>query len=433
MADVPDDIPREDNGFTDGQVRRGLWASIAASSLGVMHYRLLWPTGLLSVGILLTLGVTKFQIAVLTATLPLSRCAEIIASYAMQRTGRRRELFTWTHIVSRLLWVALVLTWYVRAEYLPWRLPILFAILLASSLLAWTGANAWLSWMGDLIPTHARARYFGFRQIFEKGFEIVGGLCVGWYLGTRPPYGQYIIVVCVLVTFGVLDILVFRFLVPHPVLAPTRRRGQLKDLITIPLRDRKYRKLVLFLATWTFAAGLLQAYIWVFIKGEAYLNLSYLFGYTNLAIAGVCLMGMSYFWGRVGDRWQPRRALTVCVLMGVTPPFYYAFATPTFVLPIYLAWAIGSMAWAGIMVFSYQYAISMAPAAERSVYLAFQSAVLGLVGAAAFLAAGGIVWLLQWVTLPWGLCDLQVLFCLTGVGRLLSLIWVSRMDNMHRS
>ena len=66
MSD-PNDIPTTDNGFTDGQVRRGLWASIAASSLGVMHYRLLWPTGLLSVGILLALGVTKFQIAVLTA------------------------------------------------------------------------------------------------------------------------------------------------------------------------------------------------------------------------------------------------------------------------------------------------------------------------------------------------------------------------------
>lgn len=432
----PNDMNGSGLGFTDREVRRGLWASIAATSLGAMHYRLLWPTGLLAVGLMLSLGVSKYQVAVLTATMPLSRFAEIISSYATQRTGRRRELFTWAHILSRLLWVPLALTYFISGEYLPWRVPALFVILLASSLLAWTAANAWLSWMGDLLPSGIRGRYFGVRQVCEKTFEIVGGLCVGWYLsmGETTTHTQYVIVVCVLVTFGILDILVFRFWVPHPVLEPTRKRGQLRQLIAVPLRDRRYKRLVLFLAGWTFASGLLQPYIWVFIKGEEYLGLSYMMGYVILAVSGVCLGGTSYFWGHFGDRWNPRKALALCVAIGFTPPFYYLFATPQNTLPIYLAWAVGSIAWSGILVYTFQYGISMAPARERSMYLAFQSAVLGLVQGAAFLSAGGILKLMAWTDLRLGgYSDLQILFCLAGLGRLLSFIPLIRMEGSHRS
>ena len=419
--------------FTEGQVNRGLRWSIAASAFGVMHYRLLSPTSLLAVGIMLTLGVTKFQIGVLAATMPLARFAEIVASYQLQRTGRRREIFTWTHIASRLLWVPFVLTFFIRGEFIAWRIPTIFFILLASSLLLWTGSNAWLSWMGDLVPRNRRARYFGIRQIWEKGFEIAAGLCVGYYLLQDPPYEDLILVVCLLVGFGIIDILIFRYLVPHPRLAPTRQRGQLKGLFTKAMHDRTYRKLIVFIGSWMFASGLMTPYMFMFVRGKAYLGMSYRDGYWVVAISGACLMGMSYFWGRVGDRWRPRRALALCVVIGLFSPFGYVFATPAYTLPVYVSWAIGSTAWAGIMVLSFQYAISMAPAKERSIYLAFQSAALGLVTAAAFLSADGIVWLLQWVSIPAGLCDLQLLFCLAGVGRALSLIPLSRMEDTHRS
>ena len=419
--------------FTEHEVRRGLRWSITASAIGVMFFQLLTPTGLLAVGIMLAQGVTKFQIGILAATLPLARFAEITASYAMQRTGRRRELFTWTHLVSRLLWVPLVLTYYLPQAAAAWRVPVLFVILLASSLLAWTGSNAWLSWMGDLIPTHRRGRYFGIRQVIMRGVAIVAGLAIGFFLRETPPYEHLVLVVCVLVGFGIADILIFRYLVPHPALAPTRRGGQLRELISTALGDRRYRRLVAFIAAWYFSSGLMMPYLWVFIKGEDYLNLGYRFGYVNLAISGACLMGMSYFWSRRGDRWRARPALALSAVIGAVSPFLYSFATRTFTLPIVVAWAVGSVAWAGILVLSFQYSISLAPAKERSIYLAFHSAVTGLITAAAFLSADAIVWALQWVTLPWGLCDLQALFWLSGLGRALTLIAVARLDDTPRS
>ena len=332
------------------------------------------------------------------------------------------------------LWIAIVLTHYVRGGYLAWRVPILFVVLLFSSLLTWMGANAWLSWMGDLIPSNIRGRYFGVRQIFEILVEMTGALCVGWYLTNGPvTHTQYVLVVCILVGFGIVDILIFRLWVPHPVLRPTRMRGELRDLIRPALRDQRYRRLVAFLAVWMFSSGLMQPYMWVFIKGEEYLGASYWIGGTIWAVSCAARGASSYFWGHLGDHWSPRRVLKLCVLISVASPFHYLLATRQTLWPVYLGYVVGSVSWAGIFVFMFQYGISMAPSKERSVYLAFQGVVLGLVGTAAYLSAGGIVWLLQWVALPEGLCDLQLLFCLAGVGRLVSLVPLSRMENTRRS
>ena len=424
--------------FTDSQVRKGLWLSIFASSLGVLHYGLLAPTSLLAVGFMLALDVDKFWIAVLSATLPLSRVMEIVGSYLTHRTGRRRQIFAWPLISSRMLWVGIVLVplllgsqWtFDAAKGTAVLLPTLFALLLTSSLLTWIGANAWLSWMGDLIPEQIRGRYFGVRQVCEVVVSTAGMLLVGWYMGEHPIYGQYVVVFCILVFFGVADVLLF-LRVPHPEVTVSRDEGEIRRMFLLPFRDRRYRQLMLFLGTWMFGSGLLHPYMWVFIKSNDYLGLTYMFGAVSMAIGGSCRAGTSYVWGLLGDHWSARKALLLCVLVSVTPPFYYLFATPTSKLPIYLAWAIGSVAWSGIIVLAFRYTIALAPPRQRSMYLACYSAMMGLVGTAAYLCAGGLVLLLNGIEIPvgpwvWG--DLQVLFCIAGVLRGLSLIPLFRMD-----
>ena len=422
--------------FTDKQVRNGLGVSILASSLGVLHYGLLVPGGLLATGFLLWMGVSKFLVAALAVTLPLSRFAEILGSWVVQRTGRRRQLFFWAHVASRLLWVPIVLIpSAIGAEHDVARLAALFALLFSSSLLASAGANAWLSWMGDLIPGDVRGRYFGTRQIFEVSAMLLGGLAVGWFMGGAPDYARYLVVFPALVAFGIADILLFRW-VPHPEAPPRPDGASVRELLFRPLRDPQYRRLIFFLVTWMIASEMFGPFMWIFVSSPEYLNLSYLTGFAIMAVSGVCRVGTSYFWGYVADRWSPKKVLTLCVIISLTPPFYYLFATRDFTLPLYLAWGVGSLAWSGIGVLTFQYTISMAPARERSMYLACHSAIMGLVSAAGYLAAVGIVWLLRDVHLhvgPWVWCDLQILFCLTGLGRIVSLYPLSRMTDTQRS
>jgi len=272
--------------------------------------------------------------------------------------------------------------------------------------------------------------------------RLLAAFCIAQYLewvGT-PTWVHYLQVVCVLVTFGIADILIFWLWVPHPVLAPTRDRmrlGSAVAFISAPLRDRRYRRLVLFLGSWMFASSLLGSYVWVFVNNEAYLGLSFMFNFRMQLIAGVFYMVASWVWGQLGDRWRLKRALTLCVLISVTPPFYYLFATREVTWPITMAWIVGTVSWAGIFVYSYQCGIALAPARERSMYLAFQSAVLGVVAAAAYFTSAALVKLADGMepVRMWGYewTDLQLIFCLAGVGRLLSLIPLTRLKDIPRS
>jgi len=97
---------------------------------------------------------------------------------------------------------------------------------------------------------------------------------------------------------------------------------------------------------------------------------------------------------------------------------------------------VGSVAWAGIFIYTFQYGISMAPTKERSMYLAFQSAALGLVMAGSYFISGGVVKLMEGMEPihvgPYVWKDLQLLFCLAGLGRLLSLTALIRMPGASR-
>ena len=133
-----DDLPR-------AKIMRGLWLSVLAGAFGGAFYQL--TIGVIFVGFALALGASNRQIGFLTSTMALGSLAQLFGSYLIQRTGRRRRLFVTTFLISRSLWVLIILVPLVIPEELAnWRIPMVFAILLASNVLHALGANAWMSW-----------------------------------------------------------------------------------------------------------------------------------------------------------------------------------------------------------------------------------------------------------------------------------------------
>ena len=417
--------------FSAGQIRRGIGVTILASTVGAVFYTQANVLSLLFAGYVLALGVSNLVMAFLVATLPLSATAEIVMAYLIQRTGRRQAFFTWGLILSRLLWIPIItIPFYIGPEHHALRLTVLFLLLFASSIISVAGGNAWGSWMGDLVPQTILGRYFGYRQVYTVLAPMLTGIVVGLYLDYHTGFGGFTVVVAVLLVFGVVDILLFRW-VPHP---PVRRRDEehtLWEMLRLPLSDVRYRRVIVFFALWTFTAGLLAPYVGIFQRGSAYADMSFTTGNVYGAIAGVCLVVTSYFWGRLADRWSGKKVLTTCLLIAATPPFYYLFATPGHTWPILLAMAIGNVGWGGVFVVNVQMIIGMAPARDRSMYLACQSAVIGLVTTVTYLAAGVIVKLLDGVEVavgPFVWRDLHLLFLISGVARLACLIPLRSLD-----
>ena len=153
--------------FTPEDIRRGLWVTIAAAVLGTVFYVQATPMTTLFARFALDLKISKPLMAILAATLPLAAVPEIFMAWLIQHTGRRQAFFTWGLVLSRLLWLPIILLpFYIGAEHYSVQMVLLVALLFASSVISVAGGNAWGSWMGDLVPASVLGRYFGLRTAF---------------------------------------------------------------------------------------------------------------------------------------------------------------------------------------------------------------------------------------------------------------------------
>ena len=412
------DLPR-------AKIMRALWLSIGAGAFGSAFFQL--TIGVIFVGFALALGASNLQIGFLTSTLPLGGLAQLFASYLIQRTGRRRLLFMASYLISRSLWLLVILVpLLIPEEHADHRIPAVFAILLVSNLLHALGSNAWLSWMGDLIPGDIRARFFGTRQAITTATGMATGLLAGKYMdwwetgvvkGSREHFLGFATLFGAAVALGVLDILIYRF-IPHPRVHRDADPPVFRETLGKVLKNRNFRRLVLLFAWWYVATGIAIPFFNVYFREDLHLK------YTTITwfgiASGVVFIGMSYLWGRVVHLVGSKSILGVSFLLAGLGPMMYIFTTPERIWPVLLAFVIGSMGWAATFMLSMNLTIALSPRVERPVYLAWFFAVTGTVTACSYALGGQIA---EWLTpvsfslFGFRVAHLQVLFVLTGILR----------------
>lgn len=411
--------------FSPEEIRRGLWVTIAAAVLGTVYYVQATPMSLVFARFALDLKISNPLMAILAATLPLATIPEIFMAWLIQRTGRRQAFFTWGLVLSRLLWLPIILIpFYVPAEDYGLQVTLLVSLLFLSSIISVAGGNAWGTWMGDLVPGSVLGRYFGIRTAFTTMAAMITGVLTSLYVDRHSNFHGYAWVIGVLLTFGLADIALFRW-VPHPPMRPREEQHSLWDMVRIPLSNAGYRNVIILFGMWSFIAGLVNPYGGFFCLGASYAGMSMTRSAVYGAIGGGCLVLTSYFWGRLSDRWSARKVLVICLVFTLPPPFLIAMTTPEHTWTILAANILGNIGWGGIFVVMMQYLIGLAPAKERSMYLACQSATMGVITAVSCLAAGLIVKALgslEWHVGPFVLRDLHMIFILSGVARLLCFI-----------
>jgi MFS family permease len=286
------------------------------------------------------------------------------------------------------------------------------------------GGNAWGTWMGDLVPGAVLGRYFGIRTALTTLAAMVAGVATSMYVDRHSNFHGYAWVIAVLLVFGFADVVLYRW-VPHPPMRPREEQHSLWDMVRIPLSNAGYRNVIILFGLWNFIAGLVNPYGGFFCLGAKYAGMSMTRSSIYGAIGGGCMVLTSYYWGRMSDRWSPRKVLAICIVFTLPPPFLIAMTTPEHTWPMLVANVFGNIGWGGIFVVMMQYLIGLAPAKERSMYLACQSAVMGVVVALSCLVAGVIVkalGTLEWHIGPYVWRDLHILFILSGVARFLCFI-----------
>jgi len=421
-------------------IMRGLWISIGASALGGAFFQL--TIGVIFTGFALALGASNRQIGFLMGAMPLGSVAQLFASYIIQRTGRRRQLFMTSYLVSRSLWLLVILVpFVVPEEHAGWRVPAVFTVLVVSNLLHSLGNNAWLSWLGDLIPGDVRGRFFGTRQAITTGTGLVAGLLAARYMdwweswtveGSAQHFQGFATLFGGAVVLGVLDILLFHF-IPHPRVHRDEEPVSFRRSLVGVLRNRNFRRLTLLFAWWSMATGVAIPFFNVYFREE--LGLDYMTITLFGVLSSVTLILMSFLWGRVVHLMGSKLILAISFCLAGIGPTMYIFTTPERIWPLGLAFMIGAMGWAATFMLSMSLVIATSPQKERSVYLAWFYCVIGVATAAAYALGGQIAhWLepVSFTVFGFTVAHLQVLFLLTGVLRLSCLLPLLAVEDIER-
>ena len=288
------------------QVRRTMHLTILEGSFTQVFLN--WTTGSVLVGFMLHLGAAPTELALVSAAPHLSQLASPFAAYVAALLGRRKVLTAAMALGSRLTWLlaAALPMFALPDDARPWAL--IGLVLLASFFLA-AHNTLWTAWMGDVVPERERGRAFGLRTGVMGVVGTGANLAAGVFLDRVGAPLSFQVVLLVAVVAGLAGAGVVLQQIDPPTAA---ERVRWRQLLTLPWRDRGFRRLLRFTAYWNFVVMLSGPFVTPFYLQELGMTFTQVaFASTITALTALVTTSL---WGRVTDRVGHKRVLMLGTL-----------------------------------------------------------------------------------------------------------------------
>jgi MFS family permease len=366
----------------------------------------------------LHLGASPLVIGLLGALPVACNVLNVPAAWLTHLVGRKR-LAVAAVGASRLMFLPLV-----AFPYLPvsdaTRLQLFIALVAVTAVLAVIGNNAWIAWMGDLLPASVRGRFFGRRTMFLTVAGAASSLGAGLMLDALSPRGWKSEALAGLAAVACLAGLVSIWLLRRqyePAPANTLAEpGGLAALVAC-LRDRAVRPFLWYQLAWNAAVAAVGG----FISFHMLVNLQMTFAMVaahGVAVAVVRIIAAP-LWGRAVDRLGARPVLVLCSFGVAGVPAIWMFPTPERLWPIALEAVLAGVLWGGHGIAAVDLSVGLAPRSGRPFYLAAFATAGGLGFAAASILAGLLASALpaQFVLLGFSWTGIHILLLVSALAR----------------
>lgn len=375
--------------------------------------------GAVLTGWALYLGCTTFAIGLLAALPFIAQVLQLPAVWISSAFGKRRVAILAVGL-SRVALLPLVVL-----PFVSWspgtKQGVLLGVTAVTAIFGCVGNNAWIAWMGDLVPTTIRGRYFGRRTAICALGGAVASLAAGLVLdGLRVDHGHALaalaLVACVAGAFTTW--LMSRQHDPSPEGARTALPGWSAALA--PLSDPAARRWITYLLVWNGAVGLSSAFYAVHMLK----NLQIGFALVAAHAAGVAATRMlcAPLWGRVIDRMGARPVLIACTFALTILPAMWVFTSPERTWIIAIDAVLAGTLWSGHTLAAFSLPLAVTPREGRRFCLAIFSTAAGLAFAVASTSAGALAEMMpeSFVIAGSTFFGLQVLFAMSSVSRVVA-------------
>jgi len=341
------------------------------------------------------LGATPLLVGVLWALPFFSHAFQVPAVWVTSWLGRKRAAVVTSSLGRQVTLPIAVLPFVdVSLDAKRWIVVGLFAL---SSVLAVLAHNAWLAWMGELVPARIRGAYFGRRSAVCGLVATAASLVIAIALDAGRAHASLTYVLAAVVVarsaagVGTTFFMLRQHDVPSPTAVPRPR-----DFAT-PVRDRAYRKLLAYRGAWGIATGLGASLSAVFMLRA--LGLGFVGVATYASVVAVLRLITTPMWGRTLDRAGGRRVLVACSFGAAVSSLAWVFATPTSVWLIAFDAVVSGLLLSGQELAVFTLPLSSAPSASRPVYAAASVMVGGIAYGVASVGAGALASVVSWRTL----------------------------------
>ena len=245
------------NGYpaSAGETSVRKWLTFASVEGACANVFTVLTSGAFLTGLALMLGADDFALGLLGAIPFLAQVAQLLAAYLVDRTGYRKLICLWCSVAGRQIW------WIVLPVVLlafPWRLGALILVVAFSSLALMIATPAWMAWMADLVPDRIRGRYFGYRSAAVAITTLAATIGGGLVLDRFRTGGQANVGFAAIIGAAGLFALIAAILLNR---IPDRPPRELKigfswSRFLVPLRDHRFRHLLIVFCGWNIAIGI---------------------------------------------------------------------------------------------------------------------------------------------------------------------------------
>ena len=363
-----------ENDLSEEEVQKGLKAVIKD---GLTSQAMITLTGgVFLVAFALKLGASNKVIGLLAGIPPLMQLIQLPSIYLVEKYRKRRTICIYASLLSRVFWLLIAFIPFIVSPEIG--LIILIISLLLHTALAAISNTSWNSWMHDLIPHEQLGTFFSKRMSLTTSVGVVLYLIAGYFIdfwkGVFPEYELYAysLLFSLGFIFGIMGVY-FISTIPEPRMYINRKI----DLL-MPFKDRNFKNLMVFLASWNFAVNLAAPFFTVYMIKRLNLGISLIISLTVLSqIVNVLFFGI---WGKLSDKFSNKSVLSVSGPLFMTCIFMWTFTTLpekyvlTFPLLVVIHILMG-ISMAGVTLASRNISIKLAPKGQSTSYLAVSSIV----------------------------------------------------------
>ncbi len=400
---------------------------------GVIHFTII--NGPSVTGYLRALGADDLVYSIIMALPVLSGFVQIISSYFLENSSKRKKMFVIGGLFQRAPWlfVGAIAVFFPSSlnSHRIW--SIIFLILISS--LGGSFINvSFGSWMGSLMPVDIRGRFFSKRIMLGTVFTASASILTGLLLDAVPGYSGYAVIFAIASVFGIMDIFCFIW-VKEPRYEKPPVRLSMKSLATEPFHNCNYLKFILFMTVWCFGVNIPMPFFMVFMIEDLKMSFFNITLYTQFAGSVTTILFISV-WGKIVDQYGNKPVMKVSGLINAILPLFWFFVTPNTTFIILMVNLIGGISWPCFDMTAMNLSIWLAPEKKRSIFLAWYSVAISVFGIAlAFIAGGALMQftgpILKNANIPFllgqKLSNFHILLFLSLFLRLISVIFLQNM------